>query len=195
MILRSLAAALIAFVMAGPALADDIALTPASPQPDEAAMRQGLHVVYAYPQDVKSIAAAEYHLGKNQHSAKPLIGFDYPDTAKGDDALTARQPYNVAAAISGFMRFDAPGRYDLEFHSNDGLKVEIGGAEVVFFDGRHPCTTPGSYTVAVPEAGWYRLKATWFQRSGTSCLLLKSGPADGELDWTPNEDFAFIPAN
>ena len=42
--------------MAGPALADDIALTPASPQPDEAAMRQGLHVVYAYPQDVKSIA-------------------------------------------------------------------------------------------------------------------------------------------
>ena len=175
------------------ASAGELTLTPASPQPDETALRQGLHVVYAYPQDVKSLASAEHHLGKNQHSAKPLIGFDYPDTEEGDNALTARQPFQVAAHITGFIRFDEAGRYDLEFESNDGLKVEIGGAEVVYYDGRHPCSTPGFVTVVAPEAGWYPLEAIWFQRAGTSCLLMKSGPAGGELDWTPNDAFAFIP--
>lgn len=179
--------------MVGGALAGDIALQPASPQPTAASLSPGLYVVYAYPQDVKSLASAEYHLSKNKHSAKPLIGFDYPDTREGDNALTARQPYQVAAEITGFIRFEEAGRFDLDFQSNDGLMVEIGGEEVVFFDGRHPCTTPGSVTVSVPEAGWYPLRAIWFQRAGTSCLLMRSGPVEGELDWVPNEDFAFIP--
>lgn len=190
-LLRILAAATLAGATAAKA---DVVLRPASPQPDAAALSQGLFVTYSYPQDVRSLAAAEHHLEKRPFSAKaPLIGFDYPDTREGDNALTSRQAYVVAAKIEGFIRFDAPGRYDLEFQSNDGLRVSIGGQVVSEYDGRHPCSSPGAVAVQAPSAGWYELEAIYFQRQGTSCLLMEWAPAGGEMGWTPNDAFAFIP--
>lgn len=182
----------VALLCAAP-LSAQVSVKPANPQPDPALMKQGLAVSYAYPRDVRSLENADHHLTKSPFSGQPLIGFDYPDTVEGELTMTSRQPFVFAARISGFIEFAEAGTHILDFETNDGLSVSIGGQEVYEYDGRHACSSSGEVTVNVPEAGWYALEATYFQRQGTACLLMKWQPPGGELDWTPNEAFAFIP--
>jgi hypothetical protein len=184
---------MIAFLFGSMAARADVSLVPAQPQPDPSSLQQGLAVTYAYPTDVKSLSNAEHHLTKSPFKGKPIVGFDYPDTDEGDLTMTSRQPFMFAAKISGFIRFDAAGSHVLDFETNDGLSVSISGQEVYEYDGRHVCSSSGEVTVTVPEAGWYPLEATYFQRSGTACLLMKWATGGAEPDWTPNEAFAFIP--
>lgn len=178
---------------ASAALAGPVALTPANPQPDEAALQEGLAVQYAYPADVKSLSQAEDWLGYGVETGEPLIGFDYIDTEDGEKALTSKREHYVVADISGYLKFDNAGVYEIDFVSNDGLQVWISGQEVTFYDGRHPCENAGVTEVSVPEPGWYELKALWFQRLGTSCLLAEWTPPGGSLDWIPNENTAYLP--
>ena len=43
-----------------------------------------------------------------------------------------------------------------------------------------------------PAPGWYEVKALWFQRLNTSCLLMEwRPPGAAEFDWTPNGNFAY----
>lgn len=170
--------------------AQGLTLTPADPQPDPAALKPGLAVAYAYPPEVTSLREAREWLEAGAEPGPPLIGFDYPDTLEGEKALTSTNATRVAARITGYIRFDAPGTYDLDFESNDGLSVTIGGQEVSRYDGRHPCESGGASTVTAPEAGWYELEAIYFQRLSTSCLLMKWGEAGADLGWTPNDAFA-----
>jgi len=183
---------IVVLALAAPVSAQ-VALTPASPQPDPALLQPGLSVVYAYPRDVRSLDNADYHLRESPRAGKPLIGFDYPDTNEGDLTMTSRQPFVFAARISGYIAFDTAGAHTLDFETNDGLAVSIGGRAIYEHDGRHPCSSSGEVVVTVPEPGWYTLEATYFQRQGTACLLMKWAPPGGEIDWTPNEAFAFIP--
>ena len=181
---------LAAVLVAGAAHAQAINLTPADPQPDEAALSPGLAVQYAYPADVKSLTDAKGWLDYGTETGPPLIGFDYPDTLEGEKALTSRQSIQVVAAIEGYIKFDAPGVTQLDFISNDGLLVKISGQEVSRYDGRHPCESGGTVDVNVPAAGWYELEALYFQRAGTACLLMMWGDPGADLGWTPNEAFA-----
>ncbi|MEO0363188.1 MAG: PA14 domain-containing protein [Pseudomonadota bacterium] len=171
------------------AAAQPLSLSPADPQPDEATLKPGLAVDYAFPPEVLSLRDAEYWLGEQTKPGEPLIGFDYPDTDEGDPTLTSGVATRVAARITGYVKFDAAGTYDLEFEANDGLAVTIGGQEVSRYDGRHPCESTGASTVSVPEAGWYEIEAIYFQRLSTSCLLMKWGEPGTDLGWTPNEAF------
>ena len=182
------AAALLApsFASAAP-----LALTPASPQPDAAALSPGLYVEYVYPPDVRTLHEANsWKAGKSR--GPDLVGFDYPDTEEGETALTSDKAEYVVAHIRGYLRFDEAGVYELDFLSNDGLEAEIGGQVVSRVDGRQPCDNVGVETVSVPEPGWYEVKALWFQRLNTSCLLMEwKTPSAGEVDWVPNEAFAY----
>ena len=172
---------------------DPHALTLASPQPDAAALKPGLAVKYAYPRDIEWLADARRALRGDAKPGQPLVGFDYVDSHLGEKVLTSDRDENVAAHIEGYMRFDKPGTYQLGFQSNDGLEVELGGQEVYKHDGRHTCETNGWEAVAVPEAGWYLLSATFFQRLNTACLLLEWTTPDGAKAWVPNEAFAHLP--
>lgn len=157
---------------------------PADPQPT--GLSDGLAVRYAYPPDVKTLAQAENYLSDAQ-PGEPLEGLDYRDTADGDLTLTATRAHHVVAGISGFVRFDETGTYVLDFLSNDGLKASIGGQEVVFFDGRHPCEESEAVEVNVPTPGWYALEAVYFQRTGSACLHMRAGQDAPE--WMENEAF------
>lgn len=172
------------------AVAQPLKLTPANPQPAAADLAPGLAVKYAYPGDVKSLQDAKGWLDYGTEDGPPLVGFDYPDTLEGDLVLTSRQSIQVIASISGYIRFDTPGVHQLEFQSNDGLVVEIGGEEVSRYDGRHPCEAGGFQDVQIPEAGWYEIEALYFQRVGTACLLMQWGDPQTGLGWTPNDAFA-----
>lgn len=180
-ILRAaLAASLTALGLAGAASAKS--LTPASPQPQSVA--PGLNVAYNYPQDVKSLSQARQQV-KRANPGPPLVGMDYPDTALGERALTSNAAEYVSAKIDGYLKFDQPGTWRLEFHSNDGLEVKLGGVDIYRKDGRFPCGTDGWVDVQVPEAGWYPVEAVYFQRMSTSCLMLRWEKPDGTREWTP----------
>ena len=165
-------------MIAGAAFAAPLKLKPASPQPS--GLKSGLAVKYAYPPDVKSLNQATRAL-KRAKAGTPLKGLDYRDTAPGEKALTSKQEKHVAAAISGFVKFDSAGTYTIDFLTNDGLDARIGGQEVGHFDGRQTCQETRAVEVEVPQAGWYPVEITYFQRVGTSCLLMRAGK--GAPDW------------
>ena len=163
-------------------------LAPASPQP--AGLRPGLSVTYAYPEtDIKTLSDARKALSAGAKGGRPLSGLDYRDTNEGDATLTSDRALNVAARITGFVRFDAAGSYEIEFLTNDGIDAKIGGQPVGYFDGRQTCDTTRVAEVEVPEAGWYPVDILYFQRLGTACLHMRWGPAGGKRSWTPDSAF------
>jgi len=183
---KTAAMAAAAIVAAGATFAAPLKLTPASPQPS--GLKAGLSVEYAYPLDVKNLSQATRYLKKGK-AGTPLKGLDYRDTAPGENALTSTQVEHVAAAISGYVKFDSPGTYTIEFLSNDGIDAHIGGQPVGYFDGRQTCQETPAVDVEVPQAGWYPIEITYFQRVGTSCLLMRAG--QGAPDWMPDSAFGY----
>lgn len=186
MIIRTFAAALL---LASPAFADVVSLTPADPQPDADSLTTGLAVSYAYPSKIRTLADAATAL-EEAEPGPPLPGLAYLDSEEGEMALTSTSETKVAAAISGYIRFDAPGTYELDVWSNDGIEVSIGGQQVALYDEVHACESAGVQEVEVPAAGWYDFEATYFQRKGTHCLLM-DWSVEGEMGPVPDEAFAF----
>lgn len=183
-ILRTLTAALAVTLIAGAALAAPLKLQPANPQPS--GLQPGLAVKYAYPLDVKSLNQANRAL-RNAKPGPALAGLDYRDTSQGEITLTAKQAQHVVAGISGYVKFDAPGIYTIDFLTNDGLDAKVGGQTVGYFDGRQSCRETAAVQVEVPQAGWYPVEITYFQRVGTACLHMRAG--QGSPDWMPNSAF------
>lgn len=179
------ALALAAATMAGAA---PLKLSPANPQPG--GLKPGLSVSYAYPNnDIRSIAEAERALQGGAQRGPALRGLDYRDTNPGEPTLTSSRAENVAAAIRGFIRFDAPGIYELDFFTNDGIDAYISGQRVGRFDGRQPCDSTFITQVEVPQAGWYDFEATYFNRLNTSCLMMRRAKKGKSLKWVPNGVF------
>lgn len=174
-----------ALMLAAPALAAPLKLEPANPQPS--GLKPGLAVKYAYPEDVKTLSQAEQAL-KSAKPGRPLKGLDYWDTEEGMETLTSGQAMRVVAGISGYVRFDAPGVYTVDFLSNDGLRAFIGGKKVAVIDERTPCEAGDAVQVEVPQAGWYPFEALYFQRLGTACLHMRAGQG-GKVDWMPDSAF------
>ena len=169
-------------------MAAPLQLTPADPQPNEGKLKPGLAVTYAYPDDVKTLADARDALNNRSKAGPALRGLSYADNKEGEPTMTAQFSTNVAADISGYIRFDAPGTYTVNFLSNDGIEARIGGQEVAYFDERHPCEPAGAVEVAVPEAGWYAVEALYFQRRGTACLMMQWSVGGG-LGQVPDDAF------
>lgn len=188
-------AATMAFAVAGPAAAEDEIpqLRLAYPQPDPAELKPGLAVKYAYPGGVRTLAAA-YSQVSNAEPGPPLVGFDYPNTMPGEHALTSKRSTMVVAKIDGYMKFDQAGEHTLEFLSNDGLQVALGGTRVYRYDYRRPCDGNGPFKVNVPQPGFYEVSALFFQRYKTSCLLMKiKKPGANGMVWASNDMFFYKP--
>jgi hypothetical protein len=183
---KTACAAVITTCVAVTAFAAPLKLTPADPQPS--GLKEGLAVNYAFPRDVKTLNQANRALKKSQ-PGKPLSGLDYWDTNNGDATLTSDTAHNVVAEISGYVRFDNPGVYLIDFLTNDGLDVSVGGQQVGYFNGRQACKETNSVRVEVPQGGWYKLQAVYFQRAGTACLHMRMGKR--APDWMPNSAFGY----
>ena len=188
MLFRALS--LVALLAGSAAFAAPLTLTPADPQPDAAELKPGLAVSYAYPKDVRTLEDARAALRKGR-KGPPLRGMSYEDNAEGDLTLTSKSAQKVAAAISGFIRFDAPGTYEIDVISNDGVVANIGGQPVALYDEIHACEPAGVQEVIVPSAGWYNFEATYFQRKGTACLIMDWN-VGGRMAPVPDSAFAHI---
>ncbi|MEO0667472.1 MAG: PA14 domain-containing protein [Pseudomonadota bacterium] len=174
-------------VLANASLAAPLKLQAADPQPTD--LSEGLSVVYALDANPKTLDDALDAMG-SARPGKPLLGMDYRDTEDGTETLTSGKAHKVVAGISGYVRFDEAGVYLVDFMSNDGLQMSIGGQEVAYFDGVHPCEATETVEVEVPEAGWYEMEGVYFQRKGTACLLMRAGI--GEPQWMENDAFGYI---
>lgn len=179
---RSLALSALLALAAQPALADpnesgndmeDLksGLKPADPQPDAAALKPGLAVVY--------------HMGRfnNLHEmmgivrnatgdkGKPLATLD-SQGPEGGTVLTSPRRDMVGALIDGFIKFPQPGTYVLKVMSNDGISIDIGGQNI-FEDGSvHPTDYSWGLPVKIDTAGWYPIKLKYFQKKGGHALGL-----------------------
>lgn len=179
----------LAVLAASAALAAPKTLTPANPQPG--GLKKGLSVIYAEGGsiDIKFLKDAEKALAAGAQQGRPLRGLDYRDTTIGEPSLTSNFSSNMAASISGYIRFDQPGVYKIDFYTNDGLRAIIGGQRVGHFDGRQTCDTTFQEEVQVPQAGWYKLDALYFNRMNTSCLMMRWAPPGQKMTWVPNSVF------
>ncbi|MDF3413741.1 hypothetical protein HKX54_04665 [Sulfitobacter sp. M57] len=166
-------AAVFACALATPGFAQSVTLSPADPQPTVDDLSPGLAVSYAYPRDVRLLEDAADALGSAK-KGPPIKGLSYVDTNEGEMTLTSKKATKVAAAISGFIRFDMAGTFEVELISNDGIAASIGGQQIGLYDGVHACEPAGIQEVVVPEAAWYPIEITYFQRKGSACL---------EMDW------------
>ncbi|MDW4496541.1 PA14 domain-containing protein [Sulfitobacter sp. D35] len=162
-------------------------LTPANPQPGS--LSPGLAVNYAIPNEVRTLYDAQKALEKRALKGDPLVGLSYKDTSEGDPVLTTKFAYKVAAHIKGYIRFDAPGEYKVNFLSNDGVRVNIGGQQVAEYDDIHACEATGWQSVQVPQAGWYEIETLYFQRKGTSCLMMQWQAPGQKASYVPNSAF------
>lgn len=184
------AVAVLALAAATVAGAAPLKLSPANPQPG--GLSEGLSVVYGYApdgQDIRTLADAGAILRAGGKAGAALRGLDYRDNNTGENTLTSARAENVAAAIKGYIRFDAPGVYEVDFYTNDGLDARIGGQRVGFFDGRQSCDSTYVTEVEVPQAGWYAFEATYFNRLNTSCLMMRRAQKGKPLKWVPNKAF------
>lgn len=189
MIKRLVMIAAAAILSASVGAAESVTLTPADPQPK--GLSEGLYVEYGYPGGkIRSLSDASSALKKGR-KGRPLTGLNYADTNEGDLVLTSRREYQVAAAISGYVRFDAPGSYDIDFLTNDGLKVTLGGQPVAKYDGIHACSSTRITNVTVPKAGWYALEMTYFQKQGTSCLQMRMAPHGSKVKQVADSIFGY----
>ncbi len=169
-----------------------IKLRPASPQPAADKLKPGLAVGYVY-REVRWLDDAEgYRSYVSAKNRKTIKGFMYGDTSPGEKTLTSDADEYVIAFIEGYMHFEA-GTYDLEFQSNDGVRVRLGGVEVYEKDGRFKCATEGAVTVKAPKTGWYVVKTLYFNRKFTSCLDLSIRSKGGDWDWTEENIYAHMP--
>lgn len=176
-----------AILSSGAAFAGPLKLEPANPQPS--GLKSGLAVKYALPEkQIKTLAQADEAL-KSAQRGRPLAGLDYWDTEEGGETLTSGKAWWVAAQISGYVRFDAPGVYTVDFLVNDGLRIFIGGQKLASWDQRTPCEPIQAVEVEVPTAGWYPLSAVYFQNQGTACLHMRAAPQGSAPDWMPDAAF------
>jgi hypothetical protein len=166
--------------------AQSVTLQPASPQPSS--VSPGLAVSYAFHASGRSLREARAALRKSE-PGKPLPGLTYEDESEGTPVLTSDASQMVAAQISGYVKFDAPGTYVVDFLTNDGLEISLGGQQVGLYDGVHACGYTGEVEVNVPSAGYYALEATYFQRKGTACLMMELGPDSDGLELVSNSIF------
>lgn len=167
-------------------------LTPAGDDVKASDLKPGLAVKYIYREIMNLHGLEGYRGSSDLQPGAPIKGFMYGDTDPGQNVMTADADEYVGAFISGFMKFEK-GTYELEFKSNDGLRVILGGVKVYQHDDRHPCVTKGVVTVTAPKTAWYPVEVGYFQRLKTACLDLSIRKPGGEWDWTEEDIYAHKP--
>jgi len=180
--------ALSATALAGSAAAESFTPKPADPQPAAESLAPGLGVEYIF-RLVRSISSFED--SDDWRKGKPLPRLKYKTGAGG--VLTSGQGDGVCARITGFIKLDQTGRYLFATQSNDGVRVYLGGEEIIDDDGVHTDQFSSNAEVMVSQPGWYALRVFYFERKSTSTLELYWQPPDKqEFEIVPAEAFAYL---
>ena len=164
------------------------ALSPrlAEPQPDAAALKDGLAVQYYFNKFDHVGQIERWMKYKEGKPGDPLSMLNYR-VGRGP-VLTSGVANLVGAHITGYIAFDKPGDYQFEVTSNDGVRILLGGMRLYEDPKPHPDRTSDPITVTIEQTGWYPLVVFYFEKKNTSTL---------ELRWSPPgaSGFDFVPAS
>ena len=147
------------------------AVAPADPQPDAAALKDGLAVRYYFSKFNHIDNLAAWMKSDDGIEGDPLPNLDYQMGA--GNVLSTTSADLVGAHITGFIEFPEPGTYELKVISNDGVRVTLSG-EMIFEDPEiHPDTASPPLVVQIEEPGWYPLDILYFEKKGSAALKLQ----------------------
>lgn len=152
---------------------------PVQPQPDAAALKDGLAVTY-FNATYESIDDFWGWMGYREGVVgPPLTGLEYR-TGKGN-VLTSDSKDQVGAEISGLLLLPAAGSYQLSVTTNDGVRIHLGGARVHDDPAVGKDRTRESAPFEISQPGWYPLEIWYFEKRGTSTLKIqwKTPESDG----------------
>lgn len=171
---------------------------PADPQPAPSALEPGLAVDYYYLKLDKLDELYNWLDHKDPDRGAPLEILDFVANEQGPVLGTDRGSI-VAAVITGFVRFPESGQFKMLALVNDGLRLWIGdsGGKPILDDPRKLSDRlVGPADISVEADQWYPLKLEYFQKKGTSALVLawmRPGAGEGEEEVIDAEYFAHIP--
>jgi hypothetical protein len=191
----------LAFVLALALLSPLVAagsLQPAEPQPAPDALQPGLAVDYYFVK-LDKLDQLYGWLGnmKPEHGA-PLANIDFVAGEEGP-VLNSEKGSLIAAIITGYVKFPESGEYQVLALVNDGMRLWIGAGDndPILEDPRKLADRlVGPATVTVEAGKWYPLKLEYFQKKGTSALVLawmRPGAQEGEEEVIEPEFFAHLP--
>jgi hypothetical protein len=160
---------------------------PASPQPAADKTAPGLAVIY-YQNYFKKLDEIT-KLGKGKPGA-PILVLNHK--TQDGNVLTSTAAMGVGAKITGFIKFDKPGKYGMQMLSNDGARVTIAGKKILEDDGIHGDEMSDLVEIAIDQPGWYELAVDYFQRKGTSALQLFWTPPGGSQEIVPASQYAHL---
>jgi len=177
-----------ATAMAQPKPVGQIAVAAASPQPAADKLKPGLGVSYFYGiiNNIKEIPDAPGKPGAPLPALNYNVGFK--------NVLTADREDGVQARIDGFIKLDKPGVWKFAVHSNDGVKLQIGGKTIYELPGVHPDTMSDVLEVNVATPGWHQIHLLYFEKRNTATLeLFWAPPGVADLAIAPETAFAHLP--
>ena len=155
---------------------------PAAPQPDAAALKDGLAVRYYFAKLNHIDDLVGWMKVEDGVPGQPLPMLDYAESP--GNVLTTTNNMLVGAHITGFIQFAEAGTHRLRVTSNDGVRVTVGG-EMMFEDpGVHKAETSPDLVFDVAEPGWVPLDILYYQKKGTWAL---------QLYWQPPGAPGFVP--
>lgn len=155
------------------------AAEPVSPQPDGAALNPGLAVQYYYHYFRHVDEIIEWKDYRDGKPGEPIMEINY-DVGQGA-VLTSSEENGVGAEITGMIKLDKAGTYAFAFQSNDGVRLTIGGTQVVEDPDVHGDRFSEIGSLEITEPGWYPLNILYFERKNTSTL---------QFYWQPPGDTA-----
>ena len=189
-----LAPAFVGLLLAAPsALRAEPLPLPLEPQPAAGDLKPGLAVLY--------------YLNLFRHVDELIDWQDYKDGKKGPvlsqlnyrvgtgPVLSSGYSDGVGAHITGLIHLDRPGTYAFSVQSNDGVRLEISGVQVLEDPDVHADRFSEIAQLTVEAPGWYPLSIHYFERKNTSTLELywqRPGDQPGTMPLVPREAFAHI---
>ena len=157
---------------------------PAAPQPDPAALKDGLdsrYYVKAFHDIDELLEWTEYRDGI---PGTPVAGLEHR-AGKGE-VLTSGYSDEVGAELTGYLRLPEAGSYQLQVTTNDGTRIYLGGARIHDDPKVAPDRTMKSEAFEIAVPGWYPLAVWYFERHNTSTLeVLWKTPASADFQSIP----------
>ncbi len=194
-----LAASLSLVLLAGPMGASpgaaQVMVSPALPQPAAEAVQPGLAVKYYFHMFRHIDELIDW---QDYKDGKPGPAIERLNYAVGQgDVLTSGVDNGVGAEITGLIKLDKPGTYAFALNSNDGIRLWVGGEQIVDDPGVHADQFSPIGEVTVETPGWYPFKLLYFERKNTSTLQLhwrRPGDPPGTMPIVPAEVFGHVAA-
>ncbi|HMB75780.1 MAG TPA: PA14 domain-containing protein [Kiloniellaceae bacterium] len=165
---------------------------PASPQPDAAALKPGLAVLYFFNFFRHIDELIEWEDYKDGESGPPIERLNFRSGT--GDVLTSENDDGVGAKMTGFIHLEKAGTYNFAFESNDGVRLVIDGKTVVEDPDVHADRFSDIGIMTAPEPGWYPITVWYFERKNTSTLRFHWLPpeTEGTMPLVPREVLAHL---